>query len=443
MSNKAGTLSRLKTPIVPRHVLVAASAWISRIIMAIVQFASIRVLISGLGIEQYAAFALLTALMGWFMLADMGIGFSLQNYISGRRSKSEPYSDYITMAATIAAILLILTILALYLISPYIAPIYLKQFHQITDAEKTRLLFTTGALFIGAALGGISYKIWYAEQKGYFANVFPTVASLLGYAGIIAVNSSSLSDKLLYSLAVFLAPSALIPLGALIVQVTNQLRGGTWAYTTETFYEISKRAINFWLLLLITSLSLQIDYLVISQFLKPEDIVVYNLSTRISWFILFLYISALTALWPVFSEAIAKGNWPMVKELTKNYLAVGLGFTLFSSLLLVWLMPIVVKFLSPHETIVIPVMFILLLGIYQLIRVWTDTFTMILQSMSDLKPLWIAGPCQAILSIFLQWHLAQSIGLYGIILGNVLSFTLTSAWLLPRSVMKHYKKQTA
>lgn len=425
-------------PIIPHHLLVAASAWASRLVMAFVQFASIRVLMGGLGIEQYAIFALLAALMGWFMLADMGIGISLQNHISRQRSKSEPYDDCVIVAVAAATVLLLLTILALYYFSPYFAPIYLKQFHQIDDAEKIRLFFISGALFIGAALGGVSYRIWYAEQKGYFANILPAVGSLLGYVGIVVVNAGDAADKLLLSLTAFLLPSAALPLGALVIQVVKHIRG-VIKFTPGITSRILKHAVNFWFLTLITSLSLQIDYLVISQFLKPEDIVIYNLSTRISWFILFMYVSALTALWPVFSEAIALGDWFLVKVLTKKYLGIGLGFTLASSISLVWLMPIAVKILAPNEIIIIPVMFILLLGIYQLVRVWTDTFTMILQSMSDLKPLWIIGPSQAILSVALQWYLAQALGLYGIILGNIVSFALTSAWFLPRAVFMHYK----
>ncbi len=429
-------------PLVPRHLLVTASAWASRIVMAFVQFASIRVLMNGLGIEQYAVFALLAALMGWFMLGDMGIGVSLQNHISGQRSKSKPYDDYVVTAGAIAAILLALTILALYFFSPYFAPIYLKQIQQINDQEKARLFFISGSLFIGAAMGGISYKIWYAEQKGYFANIFPALGSLMGYAGIAAVNSSDTSDKLLLSLVIFLAPPAALPLGSLVVQALKHFRH-SGSLVPDVGYKILRQAINFWLLTLMATMSLQIDYLVISQFLKPEDIVIYNLSTRISWFILFLFVSALGALWPVFSEAIAQGNWVLVKTLTGKYLRGGLAFALTSSLLLIWLMPAAVQMLAPRETIVIPVMFIILLGLYQLIRVWTETFAMILQSMSDLKPLWVAGSLQAILSVTLQWCLAQPLGIYGIILGNILSFSLTTAWLLPRAVRRHYTAYAA
>jgi O-antigen/teichoic acid export membrane protein len=423
----------------PRHLIVASSAWASRIVTALVQLASIRVLVGGLGLEQYAIYALLTGLMGWFMLADLGIGLSLQNHISGRRAKAEAYDDIVVASFAIAAILLVLTIAALYFSSPYIAPIYLKQFQMLGELEKTRLFFITGALFIGAALGGISYKIWYAEQKGYFANILPAIGSIAGYAGIIAVNNSSLTDKLQCSLVAFLAPSAILAIGVLVIQTSRHLEVGLKGVNTTTATRLFKLATSFWLLTLMASLSLQIDYLIISQFLKPADIVIYNLSTRISWFFFFVYVSALTALWPVFSEAISKGEWTLVRKFTRKYLGIGLGLSLISSLLLVWLMPKVIDILAPNEVIVVPVMFILLLGVYQLIRIWTDTFAMILQSMSDLKPLWIAGVIQALLSVALQWYLTQLLGLYGIILGNTLAFALTSAWLFPLAVNQHYK----
>lgn len=426
----------------PRPMLVTASAWISRIIMAFVQIASIRVLIKGLGIEQFTIFALLSALMGWFMLADMGIGLSLQNHISVRRSNSEPYGSDLISIATLSGILFLLFLSILGLLSPYVSSIYLKQFHHLGNPEKARLFFVSGALFIGAAFGNISFKIWYAEQKGHLSNIFPAAASLLAYAGIIIISSSQLENKLLYSLIVFLAPAAIISLGTFITQIIKHFYEITWTLSFRPVLGILKRALSLWFLLLITSLSLQIDYLIISQFLGSKDIVIYNLSTRISWFLFALYVAALTALWPIFSECIAQGNWHTVKRLTAKYLSYGLGLSVICSILLVGLMPIAVHILSPKETIVVPVLLIVLLGIYQLIRIWTDTFIVILQSMSDLKPMWIAIPFQAVLSILFQWYLVQWIGLHGIILGNILSFSLTSAWYLPKAVFRHYKQNS-
>lgn len=425
-------------PSIPHHLLVAASAWASRAVMALVQFASIRVLMSGLGLDQYAVFALLTGLTGWFMLADFGVGASLQNYISEYRAKAEGNDAYVIAAAILAGFFLVFNIAALYASSPYIAPTLLKQFPMLGDPDKEKLLFITGCIFIVSALGGLSYKVWYAEQKGYLANILPAIASLLGYCGIVVVNKIATSNQLLLCLTVFIAPMAILPLGALVVQIGARISTGFKQLNWAIFSKVLKRAGPFWVFALMANLVLQIDYLVMSQLLKPEDIVAYNLSTKIFGLAFFIYASLLTSLWPTFSEAIAQGNWATVKNHTRKYLWIGLGFMLLVTAVLAWIMPAAIHLLAPNEIIVIPVVFIVLLGAYQLIRVWTDTFAMILMSMSNIRPLWLTSPVQALLSISLQWYLAQSIGIYGIVIGLILSFLLTASWALPFAVHKHY-----
>ncbi|EGG7761707.1 transporter, partial [Salmonella enterica] len=54
--------------------MVAGSSWLSKIIVAGVQLASISYLISILGEEKYAIFSLLTGLLVWCSAVDFGIG---------------------------------------------------------------------------------------------------------------------------------------------------------------------------------------------------------------------------------------------------------------------------------------------------------------------------------------------------------------------------------
>lgn len=427
-------------PPIPHHLFVAASAWASRAVMAVVQFASIRVLMSGLGLEQYAIFALLTGLTGWFMLADFGIGASLQNYISEDRAKAVENDAYLIAAALLLVCFLIFNVAVLYASSPYIAPTLLKAFPMLEDSDKERLYLITGCMFIVSALSGLSYKVWYAEQKGYLANLLPAIASLLGYVGIVFISEIPSSNKILFCVIVFIAPVALLPLVALIYQVWSRLGNGLKQLNWTIFSKLIRRAQPFWVFALMANLVLQIDYIVMSQLLTPENIVAYNLSTKIFGLAFFVYSSLLTSLWPAFSEAIARGDWIMVKDYSRKYLSIGLAFMTLVTSALVWLMPTAIGLLAPNQTIVIPMLFILLLGIYQLIRVWTDTFAMILMSMSDVMPLWMTSPIQALFSISLQWYLAQAIGLYGIVIGLILSFLLTASWVLPFAVNKHYCK---
>jgi hypothetical protein len=62
---------------------------------------------------------------------------------------------------------------------------------------------------------------------------------------------------------------------------------------------------------------------------------------------------------------------------------------------------------------------------------------MVLQSISDLRPLWIFAPFQAILSGGFQLLLAPKFGVNGIVMGVMLSFVITVAWALPLATQRH------
>lgn len=433
-----------RPPCLPRHLLVAGAAWASRVVTALVLLASVRILMDSLGLENYAVFALLTGLTGWFMLADMGIGVSVQNHISESRARNQAYDDLISASGLLAVLLLFVTVIALYFISPYVAPLLLKNFPFLSEVEKTKLFFLTGALSIGMGVGGIVYKVWYAEQRGYLSNIVPAVAALVGFVGLLLVRHTPIEDRLYLNLAAFIAPTAVLPLGALLVQQlrVRWLRRGldhSGMKLPGTIHRLMNRGLHFWFFAIMAAVVLQIDYIVMSQFLAAHDIAAYYISTKVFGLAFFVYSAILFALWPIFAEAIAKREWGLVQRYLKKYLAFGLIFMFVCTVLLIWLMPMAVGILAPKENIIIPLGFILLLGAYQIIRVWTDTFAMVLQSTSNLKPFWIFVPIQAILSIVLQWVLVPIYGLYGVILGLIASFVFTVTWALPLTVWKSYK----
>jgi len=86
---------------------------------------------------------------------------------------------------------------------------------------------------------------------------------------------------------------------------------------------------------------------------------------------------------------------------------------------------------------------IIIFGFYYLIRIWTDTYAMVLQSVSILKPFWILVPIQALISLFGQIYFVRMYRLNGILYGLILSFLLTVSWGLPYYAIKYiFKKES-
>jgi magnesium-transporting ATPase (P-type) len=171
----------------PRHYIVTGSAWGSRILIASLQLVSIRILLEGLGAERYAVFLLMNALMNWYLLADMGVGTSLQNYLSESRGDQEASFNYQTMSSILCAGFFFIFLLILYLWSPWLSQTFLKKFDFISEHEKYRIFFVSGIIFLISGMGAIAYKSWYAQYKGYLSNVIPAVAAVIAFLLILFV----------------------------------------------------------------------------------------------------------------------------------------------------------------------------------------------------------------------------------------------------------------
>jgi O-antigen/teichoic acid export membrane protein len=420
-----------------QDMVVIASAWIGRLLTVLVQFASIRILLEGLGSAEYAVFVVLNSLMAWYYIADFGIGSSLQNYISELRAKGQPFEPYIFASVLISTGLLVAFIGIQYLISPYVAEFILGKFDFLDTNKKVNLVFDSGVLFICAGIGGVAFKIWYAQHRGYLSNIIPALSMVLGLMAAWCVVSSAWDQKLLLSLTCFIFPSALLSLlslswhGIISARMHLQLQG-------KILRDILRRSLHFWIMYIVAIVALNADYIVMSQYLSPHEIVIYAISSRAFSFVAFFYTSVYAALWPRFSESIARNDWIFVLHKLKQSLS-------FSALLIgtftivsFFYMNEMATYLSPREEISIPRPFILMLGCYHVLLAWCYGFSIILQSMSNIKILLIWGSIQAVFSIMLQIIFTPLLGIYGTVLGFVLPFLLI-AWVLPRKVFSYSK----
>ncbi|WP_298439779.1 MATE family efflux transporter [Geobacter sp.] len=423
---------------IPPHLLVAASGWASRFIVAATGLFTIRLLTQSLGSERYAVYSILGGLQGWFLLIDFGIGVSLQNHISERRARKEPYGEFISEAALLGAVLLAASTVLLYFIAPHFGSALLKEFPFLSPGEKRTDFFIVGLSAMTMAVGSMVYKIWYAEQKGYLANLVPAVASAISLLAVFLVSRSALVDKLFWSLVASFVPLAVFPVLGLVGKMAKCPKNCR-ALDPAVLGPLLKRALKFWGFAIMACGVLQIDYLIMSQFLKAPEIVVYNLASKVFNLVFFVYNAVLAAIWPICAEAVATSSWHVVQRYTRKYLVVGGGLIAFATVVFAISMPQLVRLLSPKEPVVVPVLFILLLGFYQMVRVWTDTFAMVLQSMSYLRPFWMFVPMQALLSAGLQLALVPSYGIYGVVVGLIGSFLLTVSWLLPLALQRHIK----
>ncbi len=100
----------------------------------------------------------------------------------------------------------------------------------------------------------------------------------------------------------------------------------------------------------------------------------------------------------------------------------------------------IASFFSSQGLVTIPMLFIVSLGILYVVRIWTDLFAVILQSMNDMKVLLVWAAMQAAIGLGLQILLVPRFGIYGTVAALCLSWMLTVGWALPNRVWRLRKK---
>lgn len=424
---------------VATHFWVALSAWLSRIFSAVAQFVLVRLLLDSIGLDEYAAFAVVTGLAAWFTLADLGIGVSVQNRISEARALKLD-SDGIVLLGRVAAIILMLCSIPLaYIASPWASNFLLSSFKTIPTPTLKYLFFIGASGFLVAGISGIVYKIWYAEQRGYLANLIPAGSAFLGLGGVWGATHFPLEQRLLLGTAAFVLPTAILPLGILVYQISKSKFIFLNSITAFQVREVARHAFGFWIFAVMATVTLQIDYVVIPRFLSTSDIAVYTILAKIFGLAFFIYNAMLMALWPVLAEMQMRKEWEAMRKYLRRYILVGIFGVFLFTLCVSLTMPFIFDNLAPGQGLYAPVSLIIFFGVYFAMRVWCDSYGTTLQSMSLMKPFWILVPLQAIICVTLQWILAPRFGLYGVLTGLFLSFLFTVAWGLPYAIRRYTK----
>ena len=170
-----------------------------------------------------------------------------------------------------------------------------------------------------------------------------------------------------------------------------------------------------------------------SKTLIGKDVVIYNIMSKIFGLINFIYAALLQSLWPICAEASSQKRFSDFYKIEKRYISFGVVVVIVSTLAIFLLQDFILNMLAPDKGFEFPLTLIILFSIYQMVRVWTDTYAMFLMSIGKLKPLWISVPFQAALSGSLQWYGAINYGLVGLLCGLIVSFLITVSWWLPFS----------
>jgi O-antigen/teichoic acid export membrane protein len=422
---------------IPGRYQVAAAGWVSRFFMGFSQLISISILLSYLGTDLYAVFAIIIGLQGWFALADCGIGSSLQNYISEARANNEDDAVLLSNATVVSFILLIVVCAVFICISPWLQYLLLHKIALTLATSQYYLLISVGIVCIATNIFGISYRILFANHKGYWAYFYQGIGPIISVISILVVKYSNIVKyRLLIALLSWLLPQLIVAMFS-YVQIFP-FRNLFKHINFQIIRSLLLRSMKFWGFAIAAAFTLSIDYIVMTQTLTTKDIAIYNILSKGFGLILVVYTAVLTAIWPEIAELFIKRQWLHANKILIKNMLLGMFFVAICSILFLFARDLVMFILVPKTNLILPVTTTVLFGFYALIRVWTDSYAIALQSQNYLRIFWIYVPIQAILSFFGMYFFSLHYGVNGVLLGLILSFLLTASWVVP---VCYYKRK--
>lgn len=434
MINRIANFKLLK---IPSHLIVAGSSWLSKIVIAGVQLASITYLLSILGEEKYAAFSLLTGLLVWCSIVDFGIGTGLQNYISESRAENKDYTPFIKAALQLSFAAFFLFIVLFYFLSATVSSRYLSSFHEILQGKASSIFFVACLVFSSIGIGTIAYKILFAELVGWKANILNALSYMIGMLGLLYVYYAKIPIDLKESLVIVYLPVGVISVFYIIYRYFKIYNTKTTKYH---YFTLLRRSSGFFIFTLLSIVVLQTDYIVISQRLTPTDIVQYTITMKVFGLVFFIYTAVLQASWPICTELRVKREWKKLNKMVGVNILFGSLFVIACTVLTYVFRIQIFAIIAKDITYQVSIWSFILIAIYFCLRVWCDTYAMLLQSMNYLKVLWLMVPLQAIIGGGAQWYFSSAYGINGVLLGLIISFALTVFWGLPVAYFVKAKK---
>ncbi len=315
-----------------------ASSLVSRGIGLLAPLVLIPFALKSIGVERYGLWTAAASLTAIALFTDLGLGNGLltrltSTYASGnaklaRQLTASAYAMTAIIAltlATLVAVIVPLTGAARWLDSGSTVPI----------SEANAILILCLLAFAVNIPITLIQRVQYAYQQVTYSNLWVAAASIASVVAFVLLTECGFNATVAIAGAVFAVP--LVGLLNTLVFFGFQRRdlspAKTWPQLTYA-KNLLRLGGLFFVLSVLTSISLNIDPLLISRQLGLEATAEYAVGWRVASTLGLIVTLVNLPLWPANGEALARGDTAWVKRITTRMIIISSALVLLSGLVL-------------------------------------------------------------------------------------------------------------
>ena len=392
-------------------------------------FVAIPLTIGYLGVERYGVLVSLTAVTSMLVFADLGLGNGLLNIVSvaqareDRRAASRAVSSAFFTLAGVAMVIGVIAALVIPSVS-WSAVFGIEDGRVAAEAGPAAAVLI-GMFLIGVPLG-IVERVRLAFQEAHITSL---IAIAVAVGGLVAlVIAVSFRAPLTVLVGVIAAP----PIVGLVISAVELFRRRRPWLTPSlrkvdraTSIRLVRLGILFLVLQLAVAFAYQADVVVAGVILGPPAAATYAVTLKFALLAPSLVGLFLATLWPAYTEAIARGDVPWVRQTLRRSIVVAALVSGAASVGLVVAGGWVISMWT-HGAVEPPLELLIGAALWAVIYSTFNAVSMLLNAASVITFQVIAAAFMAISSVTLSVILAHAIGLPGVVWGTLIAYVVCS-----------------
>lgn len=379
---------------------------------------------------EYGIWLTISSLVAWISFFDVGIGNGLRNKFIEAVENNEPVRAR-RLVSTAYAIISIIVVSVWALAMTTSCFIDWNSILNVSDVPGRELLYTVLIAlsnFCVLFILGLNRTLLNALQKPALASAFDTATQALLCVVLLLITRFT-KGNIVYLAMAMGGTSIFVLITSNIWTFRTVLRD----YRPSPKYvrfsyarDIMSLGIMFFFLSVLSIAFYQTNNLIISHYLGPEEVTVYNIAYRYINVLPMVFTIIITPFWSAFAEARVNNDFTWMKSARKRLMQT-LMLLGFAGIAMVIISPMVYK-VWIKDMVTVPLMVTLLAYLFQMLNMWGTLWTQLLSGLGKLRLQVICSTLCCVSYVPLGCYFCDRFGLYGLMAVSVVLQMVCTSW---------------
>lgn len=286
----------------------------------------VPLLLDWLGTSQYGIWLTIQAVVGWFMLFDLGLGNGLRNKLAEALAKneSELARSYVSTAYAIITAIAVFLFVAFLLAQLFID--WTVVFNADDGLRKTLAVTMTivFAFFSIQFVFQLVKMVYLSDQRPAIAALVNTLGTVLSL-GAIAVIMTQFPGDLITVAAIISGANVLVLIGANAFAFRRRYRHlrPSWALVRkDQVRSLTSVGFRFFILQGAALVVFATDNMIITQMMGPEEVPAYNIAFKYFNLVMVFFTLLTVPYWSAFTEAYHKQDKEWIRQTVRSLMRI-------------------------------------------------------------------------------------------------------------------------